>query len=225
MFHFINQAFFEMMGMLNNTYMANNRKNTPARQPQHPIHGAHAAQTQHPIHAAHAGQTQHVAHHAHNCVCHNCKNNKVKANVNTHPVNCVCQGCKNKTAPATGPKIPANRNATKPVTEPKKIKKEFVSKAKLLEPTIPQILVPMKKEDVRVGILVFAKYKGKYIQHKVAALDPKKGYKLTRKGHVNGWTKNVCNKLPNVKTETVTTVTTEPENKPEYEKGYMSDYY
>ena len=214
MFHFINKAFFEMMGMLNNnTHMANNKKNTPARQAQHPI--------QHPIHAAHAGQTQHVDHHAHNCICNNCKN-KTKANINTHPVNCVCQGCKNKTAPSTGPKIPVNRNATKPVTEPKKIKKEFVSKAKLLEPTIPQILVPMKKEDVRVGILVFAKYKGKYIQHKVADLDPKKGYKLTRKGHVNGWTKNVCNKLPNVKTETVVNT---PENKPEYEKGYMSDYY
>ncbi len=77
----------------------------------------------------------------------------------------------------------------------KKIKKPFISKAKLLEPTSNFILIPSKKEDIKIGSLVFAKYKGKYIQHKVSELDPKKGFKVTRKGHVNGWVKNVCTKV------------------------------
>ena len=64
---------------------------------------------------------------------------------------------------------------------------------------IADLPVPSKKEEIRVGSLIYAKYKGKYIQHKVAAVDPKKGYKVTRKGHVNGWVKNVCSKIPNVK--------------------------
>jgi hypothetical protein len=88
------------------------------------------------------------------------------------------------------PRTACNKNTVKP-------KKPFVSQAIRMEPTISHILVPSKKEDIKIGSVVYAKYKGRYIQHKVSAIDAKKGYQISRKGHSNGWTKNLCTKVAN----------------------------
>jgi len=88
----------------------------------------------------------------------------------------------------------------------KKIKPPFISKAKEMKPTTTHILIPTKDIEQRVGALVFSKYKGKYIQHKIAAIDAKKGFQLSRKGHINCWSKNIYSKVENK--EGVTSVTT-----------------
>lgn len=135
----------------------------------------------------------------------NKKNNAVTTQARTqHNVSAQARTQHVATTHVKGPVIPhtQHNNASCVNTELGKVKKkkEFVSKAPLLESTLTHVLVPSKKEDVRVGSLVFVKVKGKFIQHKVAETDFKKGFKVTRKGHSNGWTKHVFKKVENTKT-------------------------
>lgn len=127
------------------------------------------------------------------------KNKDMAKNTHTHA---------RANVPTRGPVIPQQHNNTTNVHHgvntvvKKKIKKEkiFVSKVPLLESTQQHILIPSKKDDIKIGSLVWVKTKGKFVQHKIAATDFKKGYKITRKGHSNGWTKHVFSKVENTKT-------------------------
>jgi hypothetical protein len=93
----------------------------------------------------------------------------------------------NKTEPII-PKRSKDNNTGKIIK-----KKSFVSKATLIAPTTKDILLPT--EFPRIGMIVYAKIKGKYIQHKINTIDPKKGIEIFKKGHSNGWVKRVYTKI------------------------------
>lgn len=75
----------------------------------------------------------------------------------------------------------------------KKEKKPFVSKAILIAPASKEILLP--NNELKIGMIVYAKIKGKFIQHKISTIDPKRGIEISKKGHSNGWVKRVYTKV------------------------------
>ena len=61
------------------------------------------------------------------------------------------------------------------------------------------ILEPAKVEDIKVGDIVFCKVKGRYFNHLVTAIDPKRGAEISNNhGHVNGWTKQIYGKIKEI---------------------------
>jgi hypothetical protein len=91
-------------------------------------------------------------------------------------------------------RVGKNGNAAGALTKKKdKEKKPFVSKAVLIAPPTKEILLP--NNELRIGMIVYAKIKGKFIQHKISTIDPKRGIEISKKGLSNGWVKRVYTKV------------------------------
>lgn len=57
-------------------------------------------------------------------------------------------------------------------------------------------LAPTTWEECNINDIVFCKVRGRYITHKVYAIDDKKGLKIgNNRGYINGWTKSVYGKV------------------------------